>query len=238
MRNQNVRPVYNVGNPAAFRQPIGEAKALTVTFASTVPAGAVITMNTTGAIVPLNLVQAGSSFFNRVGRKIEMSTVRLTLSIQPKQVARTTTGDYGRVMILYDRQTNGALPALADILQDTDQSGNNSTNSTSGINLNNRDRFLMIIDKRMYLPAVVNQASGVPSLEFPSTLGSEKHNMFIDEYRKLGNLVTHYKADSTPAVIGDIATGALYMVIVGSVAAGTEGWEIDDWNVRLRYKDI
>ena len=51
----------------------------------------------------------------------------------------------------------------------------------------------------------------------------------------LKNLQTHFQAEHNPAVIGDISTGAMYLVTMGSFAS-LEPWRFDaKW--RLRYRD-
>lgn len=190
-------------------------------------------INTTAQIVPINLIQAGSTFCNRIGRKVEMASVRVSGMIRPAGNT-TTVQDYARVLIVYDRQTNGALPAISDILQTTNQSTTNTTTSFSGININNRDRFTILRDNRYELPTVTDTAGVLTN----KGLEDQAHsNYMIDQYIKLGNLCTQYKADSNPAVIGDIATGALFLVIFGSAASGSEGFTFEA-ELRLRYYDL
>lgn len=224
--------------PARLVSRSGEIKALVVSSGTGAPGGAALACNSTGSIIALNLIQAGSSFFNRVGRKIEMKSLLLEFTPRPVAAARSTAADTLRVLVVYDRQTNGALPAISDILQDTEQNGTNTTISTSNINLNNRDRFQIIRDARMCLPAITNAATGVPTLAWPSTMqGTSETGALYRSFMKLGELVTQFKADSAPAVIGDISTGGLYLITFAAQAAGAEGFTIVDWNARLRYHD-
>lgn len=193
----------------------------------------VLALNSTGSIACINLIQIGSSMFNRIGRKLEMASLRLTGHINTLQVTRaTTTVDYARVVIVYDRQTNGANPAITDILQDTEQNGTNTTTPFSGLNMNNRERFVTLVDHRFTLPQVTNTA-GVLTNVFPQMELPVK----IDAFRRLRGLTTHYKADSSPAVIGDISTGGLFIFSLANQAAGTEEFQFD-WNVRLKYVDL
>jgi len=115
-----------------------------------------VLVNTTAVITPLNLIRAGSTFCNRIGRKIEMESARLVGALVP--VRTVVNQDYVRIMIVYDRQTNGALPAIADILQTTDQATANTTGTLSGVNLNNRDRFVILKDHHVTLPSFTDTA--------------------------------------------------------------------------------
>lgn len=188
-------------------------------------------LNTTAVITPLNLIRTGSTFCNRIGRKVEMQSIRVVGNIS---VLRTLASeDYLRIMIIYDRQTNGALPAIADILQTTDQATNNTTTSYSGINLNNRDRFVILRDERLATPSITVTAGVQTNIGLTDPIHKLTN---FDWFVKLKGLLTQYKADSAPAVIGDIASGGLYLVTFGGNAAGSEAYEAT-LEARLRYLD-
>ena len=192
-------------------------------------AGATYTLNSTVAITPLNLIRAGSSFFNRIGRKVEMKSLHLKGFIQP--VRTIAAQDYVRIMIVYDSQTNGALPSISDIIQDTDQAGTNNTTSTSSANLNNRDRFKILCDYRIVVPSQTVTAGQVST---PGWVDPVSTFNDVERFIKLKGLHTVFKADSAPAVIGDIATGGLYLVTYGGNTSGAEGFNLYA-SLRLRY---
>jgi len=219
--------------PGLF-QTKGEEKKVLFT-SGTTSGSSTLALNATGTIEALNLIQVGSSMFNRIGRRIEMTSVRLEAYVNPINATRNCSVDLGRIMIVYDRQTNGAFPAITDVIQDTDQTGANTTTAQTGINMNNRDRFVSILDHRMYLPQGTTTA-GVASLLQPAD--AEYFKPVINEFRKLRMLTTHYKADSNPAVIGDITTGGLFIFSLANNTAGSDMWQIANWNVRLKYVDM
>nr|UOF79006.1 capsid protein [Cressdnaviricota sp.] len=189
------------------------------------------TLSATAQIYPLNLIRAGSSFFNRIGRKINLKSCHLKLYIVP--IRTTAFPSYVRVMLVYDSQTNGALPAISDIIQDTDQGGGNTTDATSSANLNNRDRFKILTDWRIVLPSSTYTAGVITN---PGFIDPVSTTFDLERYVKLKGLITQYKADSSPAVIGDIATGGLYLVTYGDAGAGNEGYRVEG-SARLRYYD-
>lgn len=188
-------------------------------------------LNTTGSIYALNLVTVGSSMFNRVGRRIQMQSVRLRYQIEPIPQIRTSNLDIGKIAIVYDKQTNGAYPTLADVYQDTEQSGANTATALSGLNMNNRDRFITIMEDNPTICACTNN-TGVISNPFPQDITP----VYVDAYRKL-NLTTHYRADSNPAVVGDISNGGLYLITYANLASGLENFRVN-WNCRLKYIDL
>lgn len=220
------RPIMGGNNRAgALRSNSHELKSLDVPFGT-------VTLDSTGSVTALNLIRAGSSYFNRIGRKIEMQSIRLVAEVLPLRTIAAQ--DYIRILIIYDRQTNGALPAITDILQTTDQAGANSTTSFSGLNLNNRDRFVVLRDHHVTLPSMTDTAGVITNLGLEDPI-SRTFN--FDDYVKLRGMLVQYKADSAPAVIGDIATGSLLLVTLGAQAAGTAGFQLNV-ETRLRYKDL
>lgn len=192
------------------------------------PGANTLTLNTTGQITPVNLIASGSGFNNRIGRKIDMQSLHLN-GVCVQTGTATTTNDYARICIVYDRQTNGAIPNFSDIFTNYSQSSVTSSSAFSGINPDERERFVVLADFRLVLPAttVTGQTGANDALAITSN---------INRFLKLGNLSTMYKGDTAPSVIGDIATGALYITTIGSFPAGTQGYQaVLSW--RLRYKD-
>lgn len=191
---------------------------------------------TTAQFTLLNGVQEGSSFFNRVGRKVMMRSLHLTGGvILSGNSATAMTDEYLRHMIVYDRQPNGAVPAISDILLDYDNTGTTTTTSVSGLNMNNADRFVILRDMRVIVPNsdLNNQTlNGVAGIIDYTT-----NRVNINEFVLLKNLETHYKSSTNPAAIGDIASGALWFVQFGNVASAScaFGCAIQ---ARLRYHDV
>jgi len=144
----------------------------------------------------INLIQAGSGFYQRIGTKIFIKSIEITGCVE--QGATATYMAYGRYLIVYDRQANGAYPTLQNILQDND--GNLTFNS--GVNMQNRSRFSIIRDKRFCIDA----GSG---LQVP-----------IKEYCK-GLWECEY--GTSTGLIGDVRTGAIYFILFIENAGGGGG---------------
>lgn len=216
------RPVGN--NPAnrGLRQAGTEVKGVDVPITTVV-------LSTTGTFTLLNGIQEGSSFYNRIGRKVNMKSLHFTGHID-----QTGNGggvdDYIRIMIIYDQQPNGNFPATADILLNYNNAGATETNSHSHLNLNNRDRFSIVADIRLETSHDTGAASD--GLLGMYTLQETNVNRFI----KLKNLVTQYKSTTNPAAIGDITTGALYLFTLGQNAVATAAYQLL-FTSRLRYLD-
>lgn len=187
-------------------------------------------INSTGVVTPLNLIQVGSTFCNRIGRRIEMKSLYMT-GFMKQTAFGTTFSDYARIMVIYDRQTNGATPTVATILANYDQTTAATTNSSSGINPDQRERFVILCDERRTMPPVDALANGTSG-----PFDGNKDILDVKRFIKLGGLATHYQADSSPSVVGDISTGGLFLLTIGSFANGAQPFNAQ-LNFRLRYSD-
>jgi len=227
----------NLKNIISYQQTRsgGEIKSLdfcspTITATTLAP----FTLNNTPQIVVINPITIGSSMWNRIGRKISMKSIHLTGSFDPIVGNGTDITTSCRLMLVYDKQTNGALPSYDDMFRDqyngpTDTNSSGANNFLAGINLNNRDRFEVIFDKRFILPPI--------NLGEPGIVTCTPDLAAFSYFANLKNREVHFKADSSTGVIGDISTGGLYIVTVADATNGNQSWGL--WlKGRLRYSDL
>jgi len=194
LRARNARAVSGILRTGGFRGPwngrgAAELKYKDDTLTTNVP--------TTGTINLISGVAAGTDVQQRVGRKMTMKSILLRYFINPVSTATAPSGDVVRVMLVYDTQTNGALPLVADILQ--------NVTVQSPMNLNNRDRFKVLYDHWVSMNANLYTAgaltAGSPGTKFYKTFKSFSLDTIFS---------------GTAATIGSIATGAIYIVTVGA----------------------
>lgn len=173
----------------------------------------------------LNNVVQGSEVYQRVGRKIYMKSVRIRGYLQ----SLSSSGlDYGRIILLYDSQANAALPALADILQNSNAGA--ATYATTNMNINNRERFRVLRDLPISLSPVTNTGGVLTNF----TIGDPiKQSYNIDLFVDLKGLESIYNATSG-GTIADITSGSLLLFVIS--AAGTSQWTFS-YTSRLRYYD-
>jgi len=213
--------------PASFTSPKGEVKAVDLSVAS-YPFSADLT-NTN--VFLLNGVQEGTGFYNRIGRKIEMRSLHIRGSITVNALT-STTPDFLKWAIVYDRQPNGALPTYQQIFQLYDQQGNTHSDAYSEVNLDERDRF-MIIRHKSYNAPTQSVTYNTPA----ATIGIPVEDQQINEFIKLKRLTTHFNGTANPLTITNIVTGSLYLVTQGIKAVAGAPFAM---NVafRLRYDDL
>lgn len=185
----------------------------------------------TGTFVLLNGTTEGASFYNRIGRKIAGKSVRIQGQIIGSGNVTLVQSEYIRVMVIYDRQTNGAFPTVADVLTNYDYTGATTTTSFSYLNMNNIERFVVLRDTHFHIPD--NDFAGTQTSGMGSII-DYKNNCNYDEYIKLGKLETHYK--NSTGLVGDITTGGIYLLLLGNVAAGSNGYQMQ-YSIRYRFHD-
>lgn len=168
----------------------------------------------TGTVTLINGVATGTDFTQRIGRKINCTSVQLRAFFQ---VTSTTASETDmtpvRVMLVYDSQTNGVIPTIADIL--------NEASATSFMNLNNRERFRVLYDKMTTIPAFNVTAATQNSTNVPT----------LNVYKKCWIPVIF---EGTAATIGSIASGAIYLVTLSNGATNNV---VLDASMRVRFED-
>lgn len=178
----------------------GELKAVDVGFSQVI--------DQTGAVALLNGIARGDEINERNGRELTMRSIEF----KARAYATSGTGSdqIGRVLIVYDRQTNATALTGAQVLASFD------TNAPR--NLENRRRFKILKDWRFPI-----NASGES--------GSARVLTF---YRRLRHPVTFNSGDA--GTVADITTGSIYVLSVGTNVAGATAGSLVG-TCRIRYQD-
>ena len=116
-------------------------------------------------------------------------------------------------MIFYDAQTNAAAPSVSDVLA--------TTAYDASLNLNNRDRFKILMDKFVTHDAYTNGA-GTQTVAGGGT-------RVVKKYIRCNHDVVF---GGTGATVGDIQSGSLIFLYIGSTATYAM-----DYNIRTRFID-
>lgn len=168
--------------------------------------------DTTGSITLIATVAQGTSVNQRVGKKIRWKSLQFRGEVQNNSTATITDN---AVLIVYDNRPSGSLPNITDILDTANsQSFNNDANS---------GRFRVL--KRLDFHLIGNTTSLTSAT-----------NMSADFYLDLKGFPCEFGALGTGA-IGDISRGALYLVTVGNMAAGTTSAVLNG-GFRTRFVDV
>lgn len=173
-----------------------------------------ITVANTGGFTLMNGLSLGTDISNRVGRKIQIKSILSRLTTFPLTTASTATGDIARVIIFQDMQSNGAAPSNTDLLQ--------AASYASPLNLANRDRFKILMDKTFTTSATVYTTG---------TLTAGDPRPTFKKWYKKCNMETIFNANNN-GNITDIASGSLYMFAISSGGAIRL-----EYNHRVRFLD-
>lgn len=152
----------------------------------------------------INLIAQGTADNQRIGRKITMTSFQMRWSFGPL----TTGGSPLRVLVVYDKQSNSALPATIEVLEQDD--------FHSPMSLGHADRYVI-------LQSFITE---------PISLGN---NLIVagECYKKMG-LDTMY--GGTTAAITSVNTGSVFIMVCqqGGILTGTPLFK---YYARIRYLD-
>jgi len=183
--------------------------------------------------VPLLLCVQGTAPYNRIGQRIQLVSMRIRGQVAP--IATTSASSFGRIIVVYDRQANGASPSWTDVISQYDQGGNLNSGVLAGLNMGNRERFIVLIDEQYTFSSQTITAGAVSSV-FPLTATEKVPIMAnFDRYVKLRGLETHFN-QTNGGTIADIQTGAIHMFVAGD-ATSASAFKFTWWG-RFRYQDL
>lgn len=173
---------------------------------------------TTGSVTLINGIATGTDYNNRLGRKVEFTSVHVKGYVYPEDT--TVVESFARLMVVWDSDVDGVAPTITDILA--------QSSSISFNNLNNRNRFRVLINEEFAIGAVQSTISATVG----STTGSPTVYP-IDRFVKLPSLVQI--AQGTTNTVASIQEGALWMVVIGN--NGASNGSIFQVATRCRFTD-
>lgn len=174
----------------------------------------------------------GAAPYQRVGQKLLNKSLQIRGIVVNKA---TSTEDIGRILIVYDRQPNGAVPVWSLVVASYIAAGTSASTAYDGLNMNNRERFKVLADEQLRFPAVTN-TSGVltnqAQTDATGNTGAAKWN--FERFIRLKDMPTHFNATNGGG-IGDVTTGSLVMFCVSQ--SNDACWTFN-WSSRLRFDDL
>lgn len=153
---------------------------------------------TNANVIGLNLLAEGTDYTNRISRKTHTTSLQIRVKFQMTAVAITALAkQLCRFMVIFDMQPNGVVPAISDVL---DVATVNITPVAAPMNLNNRDRFRVVMDKTFKLDY----------LQTPE----RAYNVFK-------NCMYETVFNAAGAGVATVTSGALWFFAVSDQASGT-----------------
>lgn len=141
-----------------------------------------------GTLYLLNGTTQGDNINQREGRQIYVQSIQSNFRAEWNSGAVTSPGTY-RVILFYDKQSNGAAPAVSDLLDTS-----TALSCDALRNLNNRKRFKILLDRRYAL-----------------TPTGASNSAIVDSFYLKKFITTQYNA-GTAGTVADISSNALYLL--------------------------
>lgn len=215
-----------------IRKSSGEKKGVD-TFVNLVAYSVLSGFEQNTATTCLNLVSPGNGSWNRVGRKINLKSIRIIGKIRYEYRNSQTTGMIQafacRMLLVWDKQPSGeAIPDVSTIIGRTTQNGNTVTSAFDAVKYDTMSRFKIIKDRMVVINPTLHNTFGTGD-------AFTRLAVPVDIYKKL-NYETTFSGDSTPATIADINSGALYLFFVTDNDNNNEQYTFQG-SCRLRYTD-
>jgi hypothetical protein len=176
-----------------------------------------------GAAIPVIVslidgLAVGTDWSARIGRRITIRSLNLRYNIYGAATPPQDTSV--RILLIYDKQCNGALPAMTDILVTNASSG--FVDTCSQLQMNNRDRFVIIRDI-------------VKTQQYAGPGGLTEGKIFK-------KLRTEIQWNNTSGGDAAIQTGNLILVLIPDSNSQAQNAQLKapymNWYSRIRFTDV
>lgn len=169
-----------------------------------------LTADATGGMTCINVIRQGAQDSQRIGSKITLKSIRTRATI----VCTTSSTNSIRIVLLCDKQCNGAYPTISDIFQDNVSS---TTTFNSSLKSSEYLRYIVLRD-----------------LVYTFTSGNNLSKVMSKIVKK--KLQITFQSDDGD--IGDLAHNAIY-ILAGSSTYTTDSDCIHiKFSTRIRYYDF
>jgi len=199
------RAPYRLGAPRVYGVPPSKPE---LKFIETSMDSTSYGIGGTGNLLLINNCVQGSDADDRLGRKATFVSFQMRCAVTLASTA-VTNGLLTRTILFVDNQTNGLTPAITDLLT--------SNVFESNMNLNNRDRFTILMDKVL------------------GGTGGDLKNHGFKKFKKISVNTTFNQLNG--GNVGDIQTGSLYLLTFLGTNCVTVTAPVTTGRIRLRFMD-
>lgn len=180
---------------------------------------------TTATPVLLNTYTAGTGGTNTLGRRVVNTSLCLRMTIaQPTISGVGTAGPTAvRVVVVYDKEANGAAPATTDVFQTAIVA-----NASSMMNLNNSHRFTIIMDEKFCFGQLVITGAPASAASAPTCYQLDRYVKF--KLESIANATFN-------GAITNIFTGSFYLFAFSDTVAASNPPQVVSGMSRIRFID-
>lgn len=167
-------------------------------------------------VTSLNLIPQGTTDQTRIGNKIRITKIHFKGSVSWSATNDIRFGEV-RIVLVLDKQANGANPAWADVFDASGQPVDQFRN------MDNSERFMVLKEFKIK-----------PGAFMYDTVNANVHaSMNILKYNKKCDIPVHYS--STTGAIGEVKSNNLVLLAVSNNGDDTH---VLNGNWRIRYSDM
>lgn len=224
------------GIPKPMTQPKVELKTMDVPLIQLTFQNVDTVMNTAAnpGCALLNATKEGTGVSQRVGRKINMKSVQINGTIEWIDEIQLGLQNCRLIMVL-DKQSNGSLPSIQNLLADTDFNLTQTTSWLSKLNIANSDRFTILMDQSWYFPQRGDgQANPLSGAQWSNINRAQDHR--VNSYIKLKGAEVRYNGTDNAPSINQIVSGSIFLVALSDVELGESSFRAH-LKSRIRYWD-
>lgn len=214
-------------NPATLVRHSNERKVIDVNNGGSPPA--TLQFDTTGHTICLGCLETGGAVNQRLGRRVQWKSLQIRGMVE--QTAEPPGGSpdqLARIICYYDRQPNGALAAVADLLTSVDVNTNDSSTVYDMLNIGNAGRFKVLWDHTFKLADF--------GATDASRAATDYRTYSFNHFIPLRDIESQFLQGNSGTVT-DIASGAINLLCIGSVAAANATHRLS-FVSRLRFHDL
>lgn len=185
-----------------------------------------------GHVDLINVPFLGTERYQRIGRKINIKQIHIKIAVTAPTPTATQIPEDLLFLLVWD-QEGGPIPNLADVLQQITTSAVATTDVYSFTNLDNTGRFRILKRKNVPLRVCGTLTGALPcnGAEFQAN----QDNLFW-EWNLKTDLTTQFNSGNT-GTIGDVSTGALFLMWFTNLGALQPDRAGLDYRTRIRYYD-
>ena len=185
----------------------------------------VITTNASGTANPL-LIQQGAAGYQRIGRKINVKSIRITglMSLTAEAGNGNCNARTVRMIVVKDEKPGDTVPNFQDLFSVTRADGTKTSFVFAPLNQNITDNVRIIRDRYFDLVPGASVATGLSTV-----------TKWIDEYIPLRNMEVQYSGNANPLTLANITSNAIYVYFIVNNDAPAGVVTLDGMNSRVRY---
>lgn len=171
-------------------------------------------VSNTPAWKPIFTCVAGTGTNQRIGNKITYKSLRVQ-GWYTYDNTNTVGSDILRFVVIYDAQPNAALPALADVFNEYSSASGSTESVLSSPNINNTERFKILIDEKVCIPALLF-SGGNPNSVFNASGNESQGKIYIDRFLKLNGLQAQFNT-TNGGTVADFTKGSLLYTVYNQI---------------------